>query len=1102
MKISVVVPVHDVPRDLLKACLDSLGMQTLRQQEYEIIIVDDCSSSPETIEGIEEFAQRRANAQLVRHSKNLGLNEARRSGVKAASGDYVVFVDGDDPVTRDGLELLRMEAERVDADLVTAPMFHWDHSEKRLDENRSTFKPLPVDHTKRLEFVLSGEGSWSMCGRLFRRVLLSDDIFDFPQHRLHEDITTFTRIVLKAKTVSHCAKPIYFYTRNPNSITAEFGNRHVDGILGAARDWITDLKAHGLFNELANAASVGAEKLTNTCISRCFASKGLSDNDKLQALRKIREDYFDLSLEHSDWTHPAVQLVLEANDDMFEEGSPLLTELAKIFPDAARRSGEALKFGIGPSDMALRLKDKIVIIGQVDYQVRSAAAFARDLRLQGHPCVVLDNSGFAADGKRKFPPNEEHIFFRTQHIRVEGGPYPIDWLSSAKLVIVFNDFNEDFRDALEFRNRLDLPSVCAVEGINDFLRVDFEGYRLLPYRRCGSVFLAGEHDEKYFNDRDTYVTGLAVIEELVGKAATFPKKPFAVLNVNFTYGSLEQERDGFVQEAQKAFDMLGLDWQITQHPMDQGQLAGLPVSGRTQYELIDEGTVFVSRFATGILEALASGKPAIYFNPHREKVDKFKEPMGAFDIATNGEELGRALHKALKDVEDGVDFRQRAKGFLKLHTGWEPEGPTAGENFAAAAMTLLVAKQAELEAASDLFYRSAKQNGLFDINDHKHRLVLGSFDRRDKAQFNEEELIGRYFGQRTGLMIDVGANFGNSLDIYLGKGWQVHAFEPDPNNRQMLLETWPDCDRLTVNSNAVSDEEGQQVAFYASEESTGISGLSAFTAGHKKIGNVETTTLKAYYRSSGLKHVDFLKIDVEGFDKFVLDGFPWDIDKPEVVLAEFEDAKTVPLGYTMHDLADVLIAQGYSVYVSEWMPIVRYGIAHDWRQMLRYSSDLDLSETWGNLIGFHQDPGDEVVARLTKQTLKFDPKPKVFGSAASDCSNGSGLYKTSEVFIELDRLWVLSLIQALRARQPVFSRKRIPEVGSTTPLADLVVITREHGISVPVPRSFDEERYLMAYPDVAAAIDSGEFESGYEHFIIHGHAEDGRERTTITEGTR
>ena len=639
MKSSVVVPVYNVPNDLLEACLGSLGMQTLREHEYEIIIVDDCSSKAETIECTEDFVQRRASAQLVRHSENLGLNEARRSGVKAAGGDYVVFVDGDDPVTRDGLELLRMEAERLDADLVTAPMFHWDHSQKRLDENRITFKPLPTDYMKRLEFVLSGEGSWSMCGRLFRRELLTDDVFDFSSNRLHEDITTFTRIALKAKVVSHCSKPIYFYSRNPNSITADFSNRHVEGILGAARDWITDLESHGLLEALTNAVSTGAEKLTNTCVTRCFASSGLSETDQLHVLRKIRRDYFDLELGHTDWTFPAARLVLQADDDMFEKGSPLLGELAKIQPEIARHSRETLKYGIGPTDMAQRLKDKIVIIGQVDYQVRSAAAFARELRLQGHPCVVLDNSGFAADGKRKFPPNEEHIFFRTQHIRVESGPYPIDWLSSAKLVAVFNDFNEDFRDALEFRHRLNLPSVCVVEGINDFLRVDFEGYRLLPYRRCSHVFLAGEHDEKYFSDRETRVTGLAIVEELGCKDATFPTKPFAVLNVNFTYGSLEEERDGFVQEARKAFEVLGLEWQITQHPIDQGQLDGLPVSQKTQYDLIDEGSVFVSRFATGILEALASGKPAIYFNPHQEKVDKFKEPLGAFDVATNEEEL-------------------------------------------------------------------------------------------------------------------------------------------------------------------------------------------------------------------------------------------------------------------------------------------------------------------------------------------------------------------------------------------------------------------------------------------------------------------------------
>ncbi len=1097
MKISAVVPVYNVPPKLLVPCLDSLAMQTLRESEFEIIIVDDHSTDRDTIDEIKAFAERVPNSKIVRHPGNFGLNEARRSGVKSADGKYVIFIDGDDSLTRDGLELLRMQAERDGADLVTAPMFHWNDSDKTFGENQVTFKPLPVDYRQRLKFVLSGEGSWSMCGRLFRRELLGDDVFDIPSHRLHEDITTFSRIALKAREVAHCPSPIYFYTQNSSSITANFGERHIEGIIGGVRDWIVDLKSHELFEELQEAVKVGAERLINTCVKRCFLSHGISDKTKLQALKMIRDEYFDLELDRSDLTLPAVQLLTTKATTDFKVGSALLAELAKIFPKTVGRYEKPLRHGVGPSDMARRLKDKIVIIGQVDYQVRSAAAFARELRLQGHPCVVLDNSGFAADGKRVFPSNEEHIFYRTQHIRVQSGPYPVDWLSSAKLVIVFNDFNQDFREALEFRGRLNLPSICAVEGINDFLRADFDGYRLLPYRRCKNVFLAGEHDRTYFTDRETYVTGLVIVEELIQKEVIFPQAALAVLNVNFTYGALESERDGFVQSAKLAFVAVGLNWKITQHPMDHGELDGMPVSARSQYELIDECTVFVSRFATGILEALACGKPAIYFNPHREKVEKFTEPLGAFPIATDEEELAQALRKVLKDVEEGVNFRERAQEFLKLHTGLDLVGPKAGERFAAAAVSVLDAHQNELLAASDMFYRSARRNTLFDINSYKQKLVLGAFDRSHKAQFNEEEMIGRYFGKRGKLMIDVGANFGNSLDIYLGKGWDVHAFEPDPNNRKALLETWPSCDRLTVNSDAVSDVAGQKVAFFASEESTGISGLSAFTEGHQKIGEVETTTLTDYYQTKDLGHVDFLKIDVEGFDKFVLDGFPWDRDKPEVILAEFEDAKTVPLGYTMHDLADVLIRQGYSVYVSEWMPIVRYGIAHDWRQMLRYSPDLELSDTWGNLIGFYKDPGDEAIALLTKQTLKFDAKPEVVGAATGSSYDGQDKEERSALLTELDRLWVLSLVQASRGQRSMFARNKIPAVDPSAPLFDLAMIAREHGIMIPTPKNFDEDRYLLAYPDVAAAIEGDEFVSGYEHYVIHGHAEDGRERATI-----
>lgn len=1102
MKISVIVTVHDVPKNLLSACLESLAQQTLRAEDYEIIVVDDCSTNIDTIKRVDEFVEQTPNMTMVRHLEQLGPNEARWSGVKNACGDYVIFIDGDDFIIRDGLELLRREAAKADADIVTAPMVRWHPLTKTYNIVPITEHPLPNKYIERLQFVLSAKSSWTMCGRLFRRQVLTEEIFDVPIGQVHEDIATIVRIIFKTKTSAHCSIPIYFYTINFSSITTKFTEKHPAGIIYGVRDWIMNAKSRGLFGELAEAIGQGAEKLVNVCvIERCFFSENLTDLKKMKVLRKFREEFFNLPLHYFKPQLPSVRFLYEAESKVFyRRPAALMKGLGKLFPPTAPsqiKPDQILKYGVGPTEMAQRLKDKIVIIAQVDYQVRNAAAFARELTLRGHTCVVLDNSGFVARGKRRFPENEHHIFYRTEHIKVKAGPYPVDWLSTAKLVVTFNDFNEDFREALEFRHRLCLPSVCAVEGINDFLRADFEGYPILPYRRCGYVFLAGEHDQKYFTDRTTYVSGLPIIEALSKKAVTFPPEPLAVLNVNFTYGVLEDEREGFVQKAKDAFEAAGWRWAITQHPMDKGKFDDLPVSNKSQYQLIADCTVFVSRFATGILEALASGKPAIYFNPHEEKVDKFKEPHGAYEIATTELELVQALRNVLNDISMGVDFRERAQEFLRLHTGWDPAGPTVGAQFAAAATEIIDSCASEQCEASELFFEVAARRGLFDVGSSEDTLIVGEFNRRHRAQLNEEELIGRYFGKRGKLMIDVGANLGDSLEIYLGKGWEVHAFEPDPNNRRVLLDNWANFERLTVNRSAVSNEVAAKRAFYASDESTGISGLSPFTDRHREIAQVETITLKEYYERKGLGHVDFLKIDVEGFEKFVLNGVPWDVDKPEVVLAEFEDAKTVPLGYTVHDLASLLIEQGYSVYVSEWLPIIRYGVAHDWRRMLRYSSGLELNRTWGNVIAFYEKPVDEDIERLVKQTLKFAAKPKSAGVTAPDDLIGESDDAILSLALELDRLWVLSIIQGCKSRQSLFSLKKIPDVDARTPLLDLVHIARRFGIAIASPKSFDEARYLLANPDVAEAVDNGAFASGYEHFVLHGHSEAGRGRPTV-----
>lgn len=91
-KVSVVVPIYKVPEKYLRKCIESLISQSMK--EIEILLVDD--GSPDDCGKIcDEYA---ANDEriVVIHQKNKGLSGARNSGYEKATGEYLMFLDGDD----------------------------------------------------------------------------------------------------------------------------------------------------------------------------------------------------------------------------------------------------------------------------------------------------------------------------------------------------------------------------------------------------------------------------------------------------------------------------------------------------------------------------------------------------------------------------------------------------------------------------------------------------------------------------------------------------------------------------------------------------------------------------------------------------------------------------------------------------------------------------------------------------------------------------------------------------------------------------------------------------------------------------------------------
>jgi FkbM family methyltransferase len=229
-----------------------------------------------------------------------------------------------------------------------------------------------------------------------------------------------------------------------------------------------------------------------------------------------------------------------------------------------------------------------------------------------------------------------------------------------------------------------------------------------------------------------------------------------------------------------------------------------------------------------------------------------------------------------------------------------------------------------------------------------------TFDRSLRLGIEEAELILNWYGDRpqgNRLMLDVGAHRGSSTKPFAKAGWRVHAFEPDEANRTVFDRILKDFDNVTVDTRAVSNVDGEDVTLYDSEESSGISSLIAFVDSHKPSATVKTVRLDTFIRDAGIEEVDFLKIDTEGYDLMVLQGFPWDRFTPEMVLCEFEDKKTEHLGYHTSDMIGFLSDRGYDVVISEWHPIERYGVKHSFARLSVYDGTLPPKSAWGNLIG-------------------------------------------------------------------------------------------------------------------------------------------------------
>ena len=203
--VSIIVPVYGVEK-YIERCARSLFSQTYPDIEY--IFVDDGSPdrSVEILEQVvEAFPQRKPRVTILRKS-NEGQSFARRDGIAASHGDFLMFVDSDDWL--EPLAVEKLVAAAADADIVTFGFWKEYGKRRKLDLEKDSSVENPRLFVQRL-YTYKAYGY--LCTKFFRRHTLTD-IFT-PRYSMHEDIVVSTQALQRAGRIVNLKEGLYHYDR-------------------------------------------------------------------------------------------------------------------------------------------------------------------------------------------------------------------------------------------------------------------------------------------------------------------------------------------------------------------------------------------------------------------------------------------------------------------------------------------------------------------------------------------------------------------------------------------------------------------------------------------------------------------------------------------------------------------------------------------------------------------------------------------------------------------------------------------------------------------------------------------------------------------------
>lgn len=220
--ISVIVPCYKV-EDYMPRCIDSILRQTYKN--LEIILVDD--GSPDRCGEIcDAYADKDSRIRVI-HKLNGGLSDARNVAIDQAKGEWITFIDGDDFVSDNYVEVLYNIVAGLGCECAVCPLNPFKEGEYPVVDNTSRHheRMQPLEAVGQMFYQERFDNN--AASKLYHKRLFESGI-RFPKGRVFEDLAITYKLLLLSNGVAYTDATLYHYLLREDSIEGQYNPKKIE----------------------------------------------------------------------------------------------------------------------------------------------------------------------------------------------------------------------------------------------------------------------------------------------------------------------------------------------------------------------------------------------------------------------------------------------------------------------------------------------------------------------------------------------------------------------------------------------------------------------------------------------------------------------------------------------------------------------------------------------------------------------------------------------------------------------------------------------------------------------------------------------------------